>query len=79
MTGPQAARGSGSSQLRPGPHQPKMMSGVDKFQQTVRKRNTIEERRKSLVKPKGTQLRFPPSPDAGAQDEGWPWTSRLPL
>jgi hypothetical protein len=35
-----------------------MMSGVDKFQQTVRKGNTIEERRKSLVKPKARSCAF---------------------
>ncbi len=37
-------------------HQPKMMSGMGRFQQAVRKGNTVDERLKYLVELKGAQM-----------------------
>ena len=48
--------GSGSSRSRSGPTEPKMMSGMGKFQQAVRKGTSVEERIKNLVELKGAQM-----------------------
>jgi alkylhydroperoxidase family enzyme len=56
MTGREAAHGSG---IEPGEiwaRQPKMMSGMGKFQQAVRKGNSVDERLKYLVELKGAQM-----------------------
>jgi alkylhydroperoxidase family enzyme len=56
MTGREGARGSGIEPIEIWAHQPKMMSGMGKFQQAVRKGNTVDERLKYLVELKGAQL-----------------------
>jgi alkylhydroperoxidase family enzyme len=56
MTGREAAHGSGIEPLEIWAHQPKMMTGMGKFQQAVRKGNTVDERLKYLVELKGAQL-----------------------
>jgi alkylhydroperoxidase family enzyme len=56
MTGRDAAHGSGIEPVEIWAHQPKMMSGMGKFQQAVRKGNTVEERIKYLVELKGAQM-----------------------
>jgi alkylhydroperoxidase family enzyme len=56
MTGRQPARGSGIEPVEVWAHQPKMMSGMGKFQQAVRKGNTVDERLKYLVELKGAQM-----------------------
>jgi len=56
MTGREAAHGSGIEQLEVWAHQPKMMSGMGKFQGAVRKGNTVDERLKYLLELKGSQM-----------------------
>ena len=56
MTGREAAHGSGIEPLEIWARQPKMMSGMGKFQQAVRKGNTVDERLKYLVELKGAQM-----------------------
>ena len=56
MTGREAARGSGIEPIEVWAHQPKMMSGMGKFQQAVRKGHAVDERLKNLVELKGAQM-----------------------
>jgi len=56
ITGRKAAHGSGIEPVEIWAHQPKMMSGMGKFQQSVRKGNTVDERLKYLVELKGAQM-----------------------
>lgn len=56
MTGREAAHGSGIEPVEIWAHQPKMMSGMGKFQGAVRKGNTVDERLKNLVELKGAQM-----------------------
>ncbi|MBV9005476.1 MAG: carboxymuconolactone decarboxylase family protein [Solirubrobacterales bacterium] len=56
MTGRDAAHGSGIEPVELWAHQPKMMSGMGKFQQAVRKGKTVDERLKYLVELKGAQM-----------------------
>ena len=56
MTGREPAHGSGIEPVEIWAHQPKMMSGMGKFQQAVRKGNTVDERVKYLVELKGAQM-----------------------
>jgi alkylhydroperoxidase family enzyme len=56
LTGREAARGSGIEPVEIWAHQPKMMSGMGKFQQAVRKGTSVDERVKYLVELKGAQL-----------------------
>jgi alkylhydroperoxidase family enzyme len=56
MTGREAAHGSGIEPLEVWAHQPKMMSGMGKFQQAVRKGSSVDERLKYLVELKGAQM-----------------------
>jgi alkylhydroperoxidase family enzyme len=56
LTGREAAHGSGIEPVEIWAHQPKMMSGMGKFQQAVRKGNTVDERLKYLVELKGSQM-----------------------
>jgi alkylhydroperoxidase family enzyme len=56
MTGRDAAHGTGIEPVEIWAHQPKMMSGMGKFQQAVRKGNTVDERLKYLVELKGAQM-----------------------
>ncbi len=56
MTGREAAHGSGIEPVEIWAYQPKMMSGMGKFQGAVRKGNTVDERLKYLVELKGAQM-----------------------
>ncbi len=56
MTGREAAHNSGIEPVEIWAHQPKMMRGMGRFQQAVRKGNTVEARLKYLVELKGSQL-----------------------
>jgi alkylhydroperoxidase family enzyme len=56
LTGREAAHGSGIEPVEVWAHQPKMMSGMGKFQQAVRKGSAVEERLKYLVELKGAQM-----------------------
>jgi AhpD family alkylhydroperoxidase len=56
LTGREAAHGSGIEPVEIWAHQPKMMSGMGKFQQAVRKGHTVDERLKNLVELKGAQM-----------------------
>src|SRR5713101_3321627 len=56
LTGREAAHGSGIEPIEVWAHQPKMMSGMGKFQQAVRKGHTVDERLKNLVELKGAQM-----------------------
>jgi AhpD family alkylhydroperoxidase len=56
MTGRKAAHGSGIEPIEIWAHQPKMMSGMGKFQQAVRKGNSVDERLKYLVEVRGAQM-----------------------
>jgi alkylhydroperoxidase family enzyme len=56
MTGRDATHGSGIEPVQLWAHQPKMMSGMGKFQQAVRKGNSVDERLKYLVELKGAQM-----------------------
>jgi AhpD family alkylhydroperoxidase len=56
MTGREATHGSGIEPIEVWAHQPKMMRGMGKFQQAVRKGRTLDERLKNLVELKGAQM-----------------------
>jgi 4-carboxymuconolactone decarboxylase len=56
LTGREAARGSGIEPVEIWARQPKMMSGMGKFQQAVRKGKSVDERLKYLVELKGAQV-----------------------
>jgi 4-carboxymuconolactone decarboxylase len=56
LTGRDPARGSGIEPAEIWAHQPKMMSGMGKFQGAVRKGNSVDERLKYLVELKGAQM-----------------------
>ena len=56
MTGREAAHGSGIEPVEIWAHQPKMMSGMGKFQGAVRKGDSVDERLKYLVELKGAQM-----------------------
>ena len=56
MTGRDATHGSGIEPVEIWAHQPKMMSGMGKFQQAVRKGNSVDERLKYLVELKSAQM-----------------------
>ena len=56
MTGREPARGSGIEPVEIWARQPKMMSGMGKFQGAVRKGNSVDERLKNLVELKGAQM-----------------------
>jgi len=56
LTGREAARGSGIEPVEIWAHQPKMMSGMGKFQGAVRKGDTVDDRLKYLVELKGAQM-----------------------
>jgi AhpD family alkylhydroperoxidase len=56
LTGREPARGNGIEPVEVWAHQPKLMSGMGKFQQAVRKASTVDERLKNLVELKGAQM-----------------------
>jgi AhpD family alkylhydroperoxidase len=56
LTGREPAQGSGIEPIEIWAHQPKMMTGMGKFQQAVRKANSVDERLKYLVELKGAQM-----------------------
>jgi alkylhydroperoxidase family enzyme len=56
MTGREPARGSGIEPVEIWAYQPKMMSGMGKFQGAVRKGRSVDERVKNLMELKGAQL-----------------------
>ena len=56
MTGRDAARGSGIEPIEIWARQPKMLRGMGKFQQAVRKARGVHERIKNLVELKGAQM-----------------------
>jgi AhpD family alkylhydroperoxidase len=56
MTGREPAYGSGIEPAEIWAYQPKMMSGMGKFQHAVRKGNAVDERLKYLVELKGAQM-----------------------
>jgi AhpD family alkylhydroperoxidase len=56
MTGREAAHGSGIEPLEIWAYQPKMMTGMGRFQGAVRKGSTVDERLKCLVELKGAQM-----------------------
>jgi AhpD family alkylhydroperoxidase len=51
-----AAGGSGIEPIEVWAHQPKMLSGMGKFQQAVRKGDSLDERLKNLIELKGAQM-----------------------
>ncbi len=56
LTGREPAHGSGIEPVEIWAHQPKMMSGMGKFQGAVRKAHGVDERLKNLVELKGAQM-----------------------
>ena len=56
LTGRPPARGSGIEPVEIWALKPKMMSGMGKFQQAVRKADGVDERIKNLVELKGAQM-----------------------
>jgi AhpD family alkylhydroperoxidase len=56
LTGREAAHGTGIEPVEIWARQPKMMSGMGKFQGAVRKGNSVDERLKYLVELKGAQM-----------------------
>jgi 4-carboxymuconolactone decarboxylase len=56
MTGRDAAHGTGIEPVEIWAHQPKMLSGMGKFQGAVRKAHGVDERIKYLVELKGAQM-----------------------
>jgi alkylhydroperoxidase family enzyme len=56
MTGREPAHGSGFEPVEVWAHQPKMMIGMGKFQQAVRKGHSVDQRVKYLMELKGAQL-----------------------
>jgi 4-carboxymuconolactone decarboxylase len=56
MTGRDPAHGTGIEPVEVWAHQPKMMSGMGKFQGAVRKAHGVDERTKNLMELKGAQM-----------------------
>jgi alkylhydroperoxidase family enzyme len=56
LTGRAAAYGSGIEPVEIWAHQPKMMTGMGKFQRAVRSCNTVEQRTKHMIELKGAQM-----------------------
>ncbi|HWE33225.1 MAG TPA: carboxymuconolactone decarboxylase family protein [Solirubrobacteraceae bacterium] len=56
LSGREPAHGSGIEPVEVWAYQPKMMSGMGKFQGAVRKGNSVEERIKNLMELKGAQM-----------------------
>lgn len=56
LTGREPAHGSGIEPVEVWAYQPKMMSGMGKFQQAVRKTHGVDERVKNMVELKGAQM-----------------------
>jgi AhpD family alkylhydroperoxidase len=56
LTGREAAHGSGIEPVEIWAYQPKMLSGMGKFQGAVRKGDSVDERLKNLVELKGAQM-----------------------
>jgi AhpD family alkylhydroperoxidase len=56
MTGREPARGSGIEPVEIWAYQPKMLSGMGKFQGAARKGHTVDERLKNLIELKGAQM-----------------------
>jgi AhpD family alkylhydroperoxidase len=56
LTGRAPARGSGMEPMEVWAHQPKMMMGMGKFNQAIRKGKSVDERLKNLVELKGAQM-----------------------
>ena len=56
MTGREAARGTGIEPVEVWAIQPKMLTGMGKFQGAVRKAHSVDERLKYLVELKGAQM-----------------------
>jgi len=56
LAGREPARGSGIEPVEVWAYQPKMMTGMGRFQQAVRKGRTVDERLKNLVELKGAQM-----------------------
>ena len=56
LTGREPAHGSGIEPVEIWAHQPKMMSGMGKFNGAVRKGKSVEERLRYLVELKGSQM-----------------------
>jgi alkylhydroperoxidase family enzyme len=56
LTGRAPAHGSGIEPVEIWAYRPKMMSGMGKFQQAVRKGNAVEERLKNLMELKGAHM-----------------------
>ncbi len=56
MTGRAPADGSGIEPVAIWAHQPKMLSGMGRFQQAVRKGSSVDARLKNLVELKGAQM-----------------------
>ena len=56
LTGRDAAHGTGIEPVEIWAHQPKMLSGMGKFQGAVRKAHGVDERIKYLVELKGAQM-----------------------
>ena len=56
LTGRAPQTGSGIEPMEIWAHQPKMMFGMGKFNQAVRKRKSVDERLRNLVELKGAQM-----------------------
>ena len=56
LTGRQPQTGSGLEPMEIWAHQPKMMMGMGKFNQAVRKGKSVDERLRNLVELKGAQM-----------------------
>ncbi len=56
LTGREPQRGSGIEPMEIWAHQPKMMFGMGKFNQAVRKGKSVDERLRNLVELKGAQM-----------------------
>jgi AhpD family alkylhydroperoxidase len=56
LTGRQPQTGSGMEPIEVWAHQPKMMIGMGKFNQAVRKVKSVDERLKNLIELKGAQM-----------------------
>jgi AhpD family alkylhydroperoxidase len=56
LTGRQPQAGSGIEPMEIWAHQPKMMMGMGRFNQAIRKGKTVDERTRNLVELKGAQM-----------------------
>jgi 4-carboxymuconolactone decarboxylase len=56
LTGRQPQRGTGIEPMEVWAHQPKMMIGMGRFNQAIRKGTSVDERIKNLVELKGAQM-----------------------